>query len=788
MNAQPLAAPRRYWWPAALIPLLALAALAPGVRNGFVHWDDTAYIVENPLLVQPEGLWRICATRESPQYYPLTFSTYWLEYQVWGAWPTGYFLTNLILHAINSLLVFLVVRALGAGRTTAWVVGALFAVHPIQVASVAWLVQRKNVLCGVFFFLTILLYWRYCREAGRSENAATGGQAFYWASLLTFAGALLSKTAAVTLPVSLVLAEWLILRRRGWAPVRRSLPMFLVAAALGVVTIVKEWAIVPDAAIAAPQPLAAAAGPWFYLAKVLWPATLLALYPQWHVSTAALIWWLPAVALVLAVIVGWTARRRLGDLPVWGLGHFLITLTPALGLIPFGYLRAAPVADHFVYLALPGLLLAVVCWLARIVQRWPASGGRTAVVGTVVAVVLVMLGAKTWQQVQIWHDGERLWSHTLADNPDSALAYNNLGVSLAADGRLEDALRCYRDAVRLYPTYWMARTNIGTALRDLGRLDEAAAEFRSMVAVAPGSAVAHFNLARTLVRLGRRSEAFAEYAEAVRLAPTYAEAYANWGVALVEAGAGEEAIERLRAALKLNPDDAMTHFNLGLALAGLGRFEEAEAEYREALRIKPQSPRVYTNLGLLWAAQGRLSDAVHALQAALELDPRDGLAHLNLGVLAVRANRTADAEVQFRAALEIDPNDVEANNNLGALLVLQGRAETAIPYLSEAIRLRPEHANAHYMLGNALAAVGRPGEAIAQYIRATELQPADGEAHEQLAAAYAALGRTAEAVAAATQALELARSVQDEAAVGRITERLAQYRTGTAPTSQATTP
>ena len=775
MNAPTLGDRPTYWWPAALIPLLALAAMAPGVRNGFVHWDDTAYITDNPLLVRPDGLSRIWFTRETPQYYPLTFSSYWLEYQAWGPWPTGYFVTNLLLHAVNSLLVFLVARALGAGRAAAWIVGALFAIHPIQVASVAWLVERKNVLCGLFFFLTILLYWRGCRPDNRRE--------YYWASLLAFACALLSKTAAVTLPVSLLLAERLILTRRGWDPVRRILPMLLLAFGLGLVTIKHEWATVPEAAAMAPQPLAVGAAPWFYLGKVFWPTTLLALYPRWQVSPADFIWWLPAAALILTIVVVWAGRRWLGSVPTWGLGHFLITLIPALGLVPFGYLRAAPVGDHLVYLALPGLLLAVVYVIARFLQRWPASGTRTAIISAAVAALLLILGIKTWQQVQIWHDGERLWSHTLAHNPSSPLAYNNLGVTLAAEGRLEDALTCYQSAVRLHPTYWMARTNVGTALRDLGRLDEAVNEFRSMVDAAPGSAAAHFNLAGTLVLQGRRAEGFAEYAEAVRLAPTFAEAYTNWGVALVEAGSGAEAVERLKSALDLNPDNAIAHFNLGLALASLQQFDQAEAEYHEALRLKPDSPKVYTNLGLLLVAQGRLSEAVRALQAALELDPQDGLAHVNLGVLAVRANRTAEAEVEFRAALQINPADVEANNNLGALLVLQGRHEDAIPYLTEAIRLRPDHANAHYMLGNALAALGRPGEAIPKFTRATELQPADGEAFEQLAAACAAAGRNAEAVAAATRALELARAARDEAAAGRIRERLAQYRVGTGPTT-----
>jgi tetratricopeptide (TPR) repeat protein len=755
------------WWPAAVIPLLALVAMSPGVRNGFVHWDDVPYIRENPLLTRPDGLWRIWFTFDAPQYYPLTFTSYWAEYQLWGPWPTGYFVSNLLLHAANSLLVFLVARTLGAGQRTAWLVGALFAVHPIQVSSVAWLAQRKNTLCGTFFFLTMLLYLRYCRG---------GGTAHYVASLLTFVAALLSKTAAVTLPVSLVLAEWLVLKRRGWAPARRVLPMLLLALGLGIVTVVFERAVSPAVVGVAPRPLAASAAVWAYVGKVLWPATLLALYPQWHVSATAIAWWLPTIGLMAAIVGAWQARQWLGALPVWGLAHFLVTLLPTLGLVPFGYLLSAPIGDHFVYLALPGLLLALLGLVERLVGRWRNRAAWTPAVGAISAAILLTLGAKTWQQVQIWHDGVRLWSHTLAHNPDCSLAHNNLGVALAGRGRVDEALSSYRESARLNPKFWTARTNIGIALCTLGRLDEAVAEFRGMVEDAPRDAVAHFNLANTLVRKGQREEAFTEYAQAVRLNPTFSDAYASWGVALVEAGSTQEAINRLRTALSLDPEDALAHFNLGIVLAGQGRYEDAAAHYREALRIQPGSSLVYTNLGLALAAQGRWSEAVGCFRTALELDPRDALAHLNLGAAAAQAGRPQEAEAHFRATLEVEPENVEANHNLGVLFAQQGRYEEAIPYLSEALRLRPDHANAHYMLGVALAGQGRLEEALPHLVRSVELRPTDREALERLAATQAALGRWQEAIGTATRALELAHHAGDEESERRIERQVSEYR------------
>ncbi len=770
---------RTTWWPAALIPLLALAAFAPGVHNQYVDWDDIFYIRDNALLVSPDGLWRIWSSFDAPQYYPLTFTSYWLEYRIWGTWPTGYFVTNLLLHALNSLLVFGLARALGAGRGAAWLVGALFALHPVQVASVAWLAQRKNVLCGLFFFLAFLAYVRFCRR---------GGTAFYIGTVLAFAAALLSKTAAVTLPASLVLFEWLLLKRRGWGPLRRAVPLILIALALGVVTILVERAGSPATVGVHPQPLAAAAAVWAYCGKVVWPATLVALYPRWSVSTTAIVWWLPAIVLVGAVVAVWRWRHTLGDLPVWGLAHFLVTLLPCLGIVPFGYLLHAPIGDHFLYFALPGFFLAAVC-LGERAATWggmPATGRGAVYV--LAGVVLVALGAKTWSQVQVWHDAQRLWSDTLAQNPNSALAHNQFGIALAAQNRLADALAQYREAARLNPRFWTARMNVGIALRDLGRLDEAVEEFRGIVKAAPRDAAAHYNLANALVRRGRSADAFAEFAEAVRLNPRFAEAYANWGVALMKAGQAPEALPRLEAALKLNPQNAVVQFNLGLALASQGQLAQALGHYQAAARLQPKDPRTYTNLGLTLAALGRPAEAVHALQAALALDPNDALAHLNLGGLAAQAGRVPEAEAQFRAALALDPANVEANNNLGALLIQEGRLDEGIALSTEAVRLKPDHANAHYMLGVALAAKGRYAEAVEHLRRAGELQPGDVEALEQLAAAQVALGQVEEAAATATRALEVARGTGNAALVKQMEERLSTYRRlTTLPTTSAAT-
>lgn len=541
----------RIWWPAALLPVLAVAAFGPGLPADFVHWDDVEYIATNPHMSDWEGLRRIWCTLELPQYYPLTFTTYWIEHRVWGIWPAGTFLVNLALHAASSLLLYLVLRGLDVGRGTAWLVAAVFAVHPIQAGSVAWLAQRKNTLSGVFCWLTMLAYFRFLRR---------GARASYLAAVLAYGGALLSKTAVAPLPISLALADWLV---RG-QPARRALvrvvPLIVLGVAAGVVTIVAERVHAPRVPTAGPQPLLAGAAVWVYVAKILWPAVLLPLYPPWHVSAQSVAWWLPAIGVAGVVAIVYVWRRRVGGLRIWALAHFFLLLFPSLGVVPFAFVLTSPIGDHFVHLALPGFVLFVVTLVRRDHAAASADASRAAratprrawAAGRVLGgLVLAGLMAKSWQQVPIWRDGVALWSYTAAHNPACAEAHNNLGIALREQGRYEEALSSFRHAVRLQGDSWLARTNVAGALRELGRLDEAAEEFRALAAARPEDGATRLYLADTLVLQGKFPEAIEEYGAAIRLKPDMARAHANLGMTLIGTGEVAEGYARLERALQL---------------------------------------------------------------------------------------------------------------------------------------------------------------------------------------------------------------------------------------------
>lgn len=404
-----------------------------------------------------------------------------------------------------------------------------------------------------------------------------------------FAGALLSKTAVMGLPLSLWAAERWVYKRRGRGVELRAAGLLALAAAAAIVTIVVEHdRPIEVGGEPAQRPLVAAAAVWFYVGKLLLPIRQPALYAAWNVAPRSLVWWLPLLGLVLVAIAAWRWRRHLGGLTRWGAVHFLALVAPTLGLVPFGYLAFAPVADHFLHLALVGPCVA----LAAAVTDWGARGtaARRRVVVVAAGVVLAALGVRSRQQVCVWADAGTLWSHTLKYNPGSATAHNNLGLYLERRGDWPTARAHYAEATRLKPTYAEAHNNLGGALIHLGEFEAALAACRRAIELQPQFAEAYNNLGTALGSLGRTEEAAVQFEHATRLKPSLAAAYANCGAALLQLGRLDEAIACCREALRRNEADAHAHLTLASALARRGDVRDAIAHYEAALRWRPDWP------------------------------------------------------------------------------------------------------------------------------------------------------------------------------------------------------
>ena len=488
---------------AGLVALFAmvLAAYHPVLSAGFI-WDDDSYVTFNTLLKTAGGLRRIWLDpTASPQYYPLVFTTFWLEYQAWKLWPVGYHLVNICLHALNAVLAWRVLRRLGLPG--AWWAAAIFALHPVQVESVAWITELKNVLSGCWFLLACWSYLRYDELRHDPSPASHRRWRYYGLALVSFAAALLSKTVTCTLPAVLaIMLAWRHRRlsRRDLLPL---LPLLLLGAAMAAMTTWLETVHVGAGKeawrfSAAERLLIAGRAFWFYLGKLLWPARLTFIYPRWSLDPTSLLQWSFPLAALVVFAGGWTCRRRLGRGPPLALTAFVVLLSPALGFVSFYPMLFSFVADHFQYLAGLAPIALVVGTTATAVSR----GGRLArVTATIVAVaVAAALGLVTWQQGQIYRSPEALWRDTLRNNPGAWIAHNNLAVDLFLRGAIEESEVHAREALRLKPDCAEAYNSLGNVFMRQGHIDAAIAAYTKALAFREDFTQAYRNVGHALIR------------------------------------------------------------------------------------------------------------------------------------------------------------------------------------------------------------------------------------------------------------------------------------------------
>jgi tetratricopeptide (TPR) repeat protein len=606
----------------AICLLLALAVWVVFGRTPayeFVNFDDDAYVYENTQVSQGLSLKGVeWAFTHSVKYnwHPLTMMSYMLDYQFYGLKAGGYHLTNVLLHGAAAILLFLTLQQMTGALWRSAFVAALFAVHPLHVESVAWVAERKDVLSGLFFMLTLGAYVWYAREPRRWSR--------YLAVIFLFALALMSKPTVIPLPFVLLLLDyWPLNRWRTTGNDSKSahlpgklflekIPLFALSAAGCLATLASQEKII------APLPLALRLNnAWVSVATYLWqliyPLNLAAYYPL--TEQGLTIWEIVASLLVLVLIstLAYAWRRKQPWLLVGWL-WYLIMLLPVIGLVQSG-LRAH--ADRYTYLPQIGLYLSIAWMATRLVAGW--RQGRL-LLGTLASAVIVSLIFCSRAQVPYWKNSEVLWEHTLAVTGDSDLAHNNLGLLLVQQGRLDEAIAQYQRALQANPGYIIAYNNLGLTLAQQGRWDEAIARYQQALKINPGFDMAHYNLGNVLLQQGRLDEAMAEYQQALRANPDNYLARYNLGNALVRRGRLDEAISQYQQTLKISPDYAPAHINLGNALLQRGRLDEAIFHYEQALKISPDDD-AENNLGLALLLEGKLDEAVSHYQRALEMNP-----------------------------------------------------------------------------------------------------------------------------------------------------------------------
>jgi protein O-mannosyl-transferase len=620
-----------------------------------VDWDDLENFTTNPAyrgLAGAQLAW-MWTTFLLGHYVPIAWMTLGLDYLAWGMNPAGYHLTNVLLHVANAVVFYLVASCLIraamsvavsdhplAWRLSAAFAALIFAVHPLRVESVAWITERRDVLSGLFFLLTVLAY---LRDADAPSGVGLRRRRWYWVALGCFVLALLSKAIVVTLPIVLVVLDVYPLRRLGsaaggwWTAAARhrwaeKIPFVVASAVVTPLAFIAARSganLVSVADVGLLDRLAISSyGLTFYLWKTVAPLELAPFYPLVkpirplsapHVASGLVVVALTAAAVVLrhrwpAFAAGWIV--------------YTITLLPVSGVFQNGPQIAA---DRYSYL--PSLAPAMLAgagsfavlrpWCAR--KRGPTMAFIAAGVAALVVATLALL---SWRQVGVWRDSERLWTHALSIAP-SSVVHSHLADLRRRQGRWTDAHEHYRQAASMRPGGVDIQINWGIALAQQGRLGAAVDRYREALRLAPHSAAAHYHWGNALFTGGELEEAIAHYREAVRIDAGAAEAYSNWGRALALQGKRDEAITKFREALAIRPH-SVPHYNWGNALFAAGNLEEAIAHYREAVRIDPNAAEAYNNWGRALAQQRKWDDAIGMFRAALRIRPDYPLASANL--------------------------------------------------------------------------------------------------------------------------------------------------------------
>jgi tetratricopeptide (TPR) repeat protein len=554
--------------------VLVFITLAVYMQTGdheFLNFDDYVYITKNPHvaagLKSSNVAWAFTSIEEG-NWFPITRLSHMTDVQLYGMSPSGHHLTNVAIHTLSALLLFLLFLRLSGGLWQSAFVAFLFALHPLHVESVAWVAERKDVLSGLFWFLTLIFYAEYVERRKIS---------LYILALFSFVLGLMSKPMLVTLPIVMLLMDFWPLGRfrcgeqgpglrqfinRALPLIKEKLPFFLCSFFSALITIYaqqKGGAIANLAA--APFQLRfenALVAYVKYIGKTIWPHDLAVLYPfpssipLWQVISSLFIMLLVSAAAV------WTGRRR----PYLAVGWFwfLITLVPVIGLIQVG---VQSMADRYSYIPVIGLFIMAAWGVPDLTK---GLKHRQGILALLAGTVITASAALTWQQLGYWKDSFSLFQHTLQVTTGNYIIHNNLGNVFADTGNLDTAISEFREAIRIRPNFIEARNSLGLVLVRKGNLDAAIKEYQKALWINPSKQYVHYNLGIALASKGDLDAAIREYQKELEINPNYTKALNNLGIALAGKDDLDAALRKFKEALRINPNDEMAHINLGIAL------------------------------------------------------------------------------------------------------------------------------------------------------------------------------------------------------------------------------
>ncbi|MBT3921214.1 MAG: tetratricopeptide repeat protein [Nitrospina sp.] len=615
------------------------------VDHGFLNFDDARYVTENTHITKGltrEGMIWAFTHSYASNWHPVTWLSHMFDFEFYGLEPSGHHLTNLLFHITNALLLFGILLKMTGAVWRSGLVAILFALHPLNIESVAWIAERKNVLSTFFWFLTLWAYFAFVEKKSIGK---------YLLVVFFLALGLMSKPMLVTLPFVLLLLDFWPLKRWGDTAIHKEtfarlilekIPLFILVAMASVTTymVQKGGGAVRSTEFSSLYFRIANALVSYleYLEKLVWPQGLSIFYPH---PGNALPFWKALVGLVVLVGVTIWAVRRIWQAPYLAVGWFwyLGTLVPVIGIVQVG---EQAMADRYMYIPMVGIFIAIVWGLSESIKI-----NKYKLLP--ILVVIPLLTALTWAQLSHWKSSASLFKHAISvtenKSPSFVIAYNNFGHALASEHRYEEAVEQFQQAIKINPYYSKAHNNLGYSLSELKRFDEAMEHYQHAINIETNYAEAYNNLANTLGQTGKLKESVAYYNEAIRFKGDYAEAYFNLGVLLNRLGKTEEAIIKLEKALEIKPGFISAHNHIGSLLGQRGDFAGAIAHYRQAINFDPEFAKAHNNLGSTLAQQGKFAEALAHFERAINIDPDYIDAQKNLRLARSLVGKKVDAQI-----------------------------------------------------------------------------------------------------------------------------------------------
>lgn len=546
----------QYLLQALAIVLASLWIYWPALHGDWL-WDDNWYVIDNPLLHDPARLWKAwCAPGSFVEYYPIEETVQWLQWQLWHNDTFGYHVTNVLLHIISAFLVWRLLSKFGL--RLAWLGGLLFAIHPVQVESVAWIVELKNTL-SLPPFLLAMIFWIDYEQHGRAKD--------YFCALSLFLIAMLCKISMAPFPVVILLYAWWKRDRIGWNDFKASLPFFVISFVLGVMTVLsgrwyEELRHLPPEEVFVEGPLArvACAGLSlaFYFSKAVLPVGLITIYPKWAVNPPTPLQFLPWLVLVGVVYYLWTKRQNWGRHALLGLGFFLLFLAPFLGFTLISYMHFTWVMVHYLYIPIIGLIGVAIAGVEQ-ADELVSKSAHLFGIGVAVAVMTVLAWG-SHEYAKLYVNSESLWTYTIQHNLGAWTARSNLGIALAQADRLSEAMEQFKQALKIEPDNADVNYNLGLALARTGHLSEAMERFDQVVRIYPEYPSVYLPRGKIKLMVGDLAGAKADFDRAIQLAPQSAEPYFKRGLLRQIQGDFEGALSDLREGCELAPNDVLADY------------------------------------------------------------------------------------------------------------------------------------------------------------------------------------------------------------------------------------